>query len=71
MPGIFSVANRLHQQLSSSKAKGGDLNGKGFNRGTRRNCPLRGSGAGQKHAAIPEHRSDSVPWQRCQGEIPD
>src|SRR5215216_8014555 len=34
---------RLDQGLAISKAKGGDPYGKGFNRGTRRNGPLRGS----------------------------
>src|SRR5215212_3444297 len=50
--------------------KEGDLNGEGFNRGTRRDGPLRGSGASQEHPASPEHHSGSVPFKRCQGEIP-
>src|SRR5829696_10375295 len=45
--------------------KEGDLNGEGFNRGTRRDGPLRGSGAGQKHPASPEHRSGSVVISRA------
>src|SRR5215208_330468 len=62
---------RLDQGLAISKVKGGDPYGKGFNRGTRRNGPLRGSCAGQKHPASPENRSGSVPWQRGSDEIPD
>jgi len=51
--------------------KEGDLNGKGFYRGTLRNGVLRSSDKSQKHPARPEHRSGSVPFERCQGEIPD
>ena len=51
--------------------KEGDLNGKGFYRGTLRNGVLRSSDKGQKHPASPEHRSGSVPFECCQGEIPD
>ena len=48
-----------------------DLNGKGLNRGTRRNGALRGSDQSPKHPTSPEHRSGSVSFECCQGEIPD
>ena len=51
--------------------KEGDLSGKGFNRGTRRNGPLRGSNQSSEHPASPEHRSGSAPFERRQGEISD
>src|SRR5918993_4335496 len=54
-----------------SLEKEGDLNGKGFYRGTRRDSPVHGSDNGPKHPARPEHRSGSVPFERYEGEIPD
>jgi NADPH-dependent FMN reductase len=71
LPGMFSVASRSSQGLPSNNPKGGDLDGKGLDRGTRRNSPLRSSGAGQKHPASPEYRCGSAPWLRYQGEVPD
>ena len=41
-----------------------DLNGKGFNRGTRRDGPVHGSDKGPKHPASPKHRSSSAPFKR-------
>ena len=64
------ISQSTHTAVVSLE-KEGDLNGKGFNRGTLRNGALRGSDKGPKHPASPEHRSSSVPFERCPGEIPD
>ncbi len=45
--------------------KEGDLNGKGFNRGTRGDGPVPGSDKGPEHPASPKHRSSSAPFKRC------
>ena len=45
--------------------KEGDLNGKGFYRGTLQNGVLRGSDKGSKYPASVEHRSSSAPFKRC------
>src|SRR5215208_1318797 len=64
------ISQSTHTAVVSLE-KEGDLNGKDFNRGTRRNGPLRGSNQSPKHSASPEHRSGSVSFERFQGEIPD
>ena len=64
------IGQSTHTVILGSE-KEGDLNGKGFYRGTLRNGVLRSSDKSQKHPARPEHRSGSVPFERCQGEIPD
>src|SRR5215204_4169431 len=57
------ISQSTHTAVVSLE-KEGDLNGKGFNRGTLRNGSLLGSDKRQKHPARPKHRSSAPPFKR-------